>query len=101
MTERENTTVNRKTKRYLRLAGGLFLIFTVFTVLVSVFDVQPIGPDGSEIGLAVLNRFVHQKTGINILWYHMTQWLGGIAVLFAFGFAALGLKQLAAGKSIG
>ena len=100
MTERENTTVNRKTKRYLRLAGGLFLIFTAFTALVSVFDVQPIGPDGSEIGFAVLNRFVHQKTGINMLWYHMTQWLGGIAVLFAFGFAALGLKQLAAGKSI-
>lgn len=75
------------------------MAFAIFTVLVSAFDVQPIGPEGSEVGFAVINRIVHQQTGVNMLWYHITEWLGVSAVLFAFGFALLGLYQLVAGKS--
>ena len=100
MTERENTTVNRKTKRYLLLAGGLFLIFTAFTVLVSVFDVQPIGPLGSRVGFASLNRAVHNLTGVHLALYALTDWLMLVPFAVCMAFGALGLCQLIARRSL-
>lgn len=97
---RKSIAVNRKSNRYAIFAGGLFLAFLVFTLLMSVLDVRPIGPDGSEVGFAAINSFVHQKIGVHMLWYHMTDRLGLIAVLFGFGFAAVGLIQLVASRSL-
>lgn len=86
-------------KRWL-MTGILFFLFAAFTVLVSVADVQPIGPEQSEVGLATLNGFVFEHIGVNMTWYHITEWLGMAVLLGPAGFAALGLCQLIQRKSL-
>jgi undecaprenyl-diphosphatase len=82
------------------MSGVLLLLFVLFTAAVSVVDVQPIGPGGSSVGFARLNGFVFDAIGENLLWYHVTDWLGVLPVLVAFCFAVLGLVQLFRRKKI-
>lgn len=92
--------MKQKIKMRFTLAGILFLLFAVFTVCVSFLDVQPIGPEGSEVGLASVNRFAVQRMGVHPLWYEITEWMGIAAILCAAGFAGMGLYQLIKRKSI-
>ena len=87
-------------KKYVARAGVLFLLFVAFTVLVALVDVRSIGPLGTEVGLAGINGWVFERIGVHLLWYHVTDWLGVVAILFAFGFAVTGLVQLIRRRSI-
>ncbi len=86
--------MKENTKRNFALAGILFALFGILTFLVLNADVQPIGPNGSTIGLATINQLVWNLTGKNIIWYHITDWLGFAAIFTTIGFGVLGLIQL-------
>jgi undecaprenyl-diphosphatase len=75
-------------------------LFIVWTVLVKCVDVQAIGPNGSAVGFAALNGFVHKLTGVNMVLYNITDWLGLVPICFAAGFGTLGFIQLIKRKSI-
>ena len=92
--------MKQHTKRCAAITAGLFLLFLLFTVAVKTIDVQAIGPNGSEVGFAVLNQWVFDTFGQNRLWYHITDWLGVAAIFTAFGFAILGAVQLIRRKSL-
>ena len=81
-------------KRNFTATGILFALFGLLTLLVLKVDVQPIGPNESIIGLATINQFVWNLTGENIIWYHITDWLGFAGIFTALGFAIFGLVQL-------
>ena len=92
--------MKKKVKSSFIVTGLLFLLFVLFTVVVSTVDVRQIGPQGSEVGLATLNEFVFQKLGVRMIWYSITDWLGVVALLTAFCFAVIGLIQAVNRKSL-
>ena len=79
---------------------SLLSAFVLWTLLVLFVDVRAIGPEGSSVGFAALNGFVHELTGVNWLLYTVTDWLGLVPIALALGFAILGLAQLIKRKSL-
>ena len=92
--------MEKKTRIGFIGAGVLILLFVLLTVAVVTIDVQPIGPEQSEVGLAAINGFVFRLFGVNLFWHQVSNWVSVVAFLVAGGFAALGLVQLIKGKSM-
>ncbi|MCP1101730.1 membrane-associated phospholipid phosphatase [Aequitasia blattaphilus] len=90
-----------KMKRKLMQASLLGVLFILFTIIMKTIDVRAIGPKGSSVGFATLNQYVFQLFGVNLMWYHITDWLGIVALITAFGFACLGTVQLIKRRGIG
>ena len=82
-----------KHKRSFCAAMGCFVAFALWTGLLGVVDVQPIGPRASAVGLATVNGAFHRFTGVHMWWYTVTDWMGLVPIAVAFGFAILGLTQ--------
>ena len=56
--------MKQRSRKYLFLAGGLFAAFALWTAAISLVDVREIGPLGSAVGFAAVNRCVHDLTGV-------------------------------------
>lgn len=82
-----------KRKTRMIIAACSFAAFVLWTAALCFVDVQPIGPQGSEVGFAALNSFVHGLTGVHMGLYVLTDWLSILPVCFVIGFAILGLCQ--------
>ena len=82
------------------LPAVLLGMFLLLTAAVEFVDVEPVAPDGSEVGFAAVNCYVHKAVGVHMLWYDITDWLGISAVLTAFFFGCLGAVQLFKRKSL-
>lgn len=67
--------------------------FLLWTIAVCSIDVQPIGPQGSKVGFATINDFVHRCTGVHLSLYAATDWLSLIPLGIVMGFGLLGLMQ--------
>ena len=91
-----------KTNMKRELIAGLALLaaFMLWTALIQLVDVQPIGQNGTDIGLATLNTWFHRLTGVNMEIYTITDWLGLIPIAVCLGFAALGAVQLVRRRSL-
>jgi undecaprenyl-diphosphatase len=76
------------------LCSAIFLCaFAVWTAALFFVDVQAIGPQGSSVGFATLNQFVHDLLGVHMPLYTVTDWLGLVPIACMLGFALLGLTQ--------
>lgn len=77
------------------LMPGLVLLagFIVWTILIRHIDVQRAGPGGTEIGFASFNVCFHRMTGVHMLLYTITDWLGLVPIFVCMGFGLLGLIQ--------
>ena len=85
--------MKKETKKNFGIAAILLGAFVVWTAAVRLVDVQPIGPQGSAVGFATINGWVHNLTGVHMSLYTVTDWLGLVAIGAAMGFALLGLIQ--------
>ena len=92
--------MEKKNRKLFWVGVGLLAVFVLWTVLVHFVDVRAIGPEGSSVGFAALNGFVHELTGVNWFLYTITDWLGIVPIAVALGFAILGLVQLIKRKSL-
>lgn len=90
----------KKMKKRTLVAVCLLGMFVLWTLLVRVVDVKPIGPRGSIVGFATWNGAFHNFTGVHMWLYTLTDWLGFVPIVFAMGFALLGLKQWITRKSL-
>lgn len=80
-------------RRNVIITVGLFVAFALWTMLIKNIDVQSIGPRGSSVGFATINRTFHEMTGVHMVIYSITDWLGLIPLFCVMGFAILGLVQ--------
>ena len=77
----------------LWIAVSLLMVFVIWTAAICFVDVKAIGPNGSSVGFATLNGFVHNLTGVHFSLYVITDWLGLVPLCIAVGFGLLGLIQ--------
>ena len=81
--------------------GALYLIvFVVWTLLIQFVDVQPVGQNGTDIGFATINCYFHKLTGVHMVIYTITDWLGLVPIFICLIFAGIGLAQLIQRKSL-
>jgi undecaprenyl-diphosphatase len=85
--------MKNKLRKKLCICACALAAFALWTAAVCLIDVQPIGPQESAVGFAVLNRSFHNLTGVHMTLYTVTDWLGLVPVAFGLGFALLGLQQ--------
>ena len=78
----------------------LVTVFVLWTVVISFVDVRAIGPQGSSVGFAGINGFVHNLTGVHFSLYNITDWLGLVPIFVCMGFGILGFVQWIKRKSI-
>ena len=78
----------------------LLLAFVVWTVLIQTVDVQPVGVNGTTIGLASINTWFHKLTGVHMLVYTITDWLGLVPIFICLLFGILGVVQLVKRRSL-
>jgi undecaprenyl-diphosphatase len=69
-------------------------------MLIQNIDVQAVGQNGSDIGFAELNVKFHDMTGVHLMLYTITDWLGLVPIAVCVVFGVLGLVQLIGRKSL-
>lgn len=80
-------------KKKLLLSLLSFSLFIVMIILLRTVDLEPIGPNGSLVGFASINEMFHNLTGVNFLWYEITDALGILAILVCVVFGFIGFIQ--------
>ena len=83
---------NRNQKNFC-IAFSMLIAFVMWTAAIRFIDVQAIGPEESTVGLATINQFVYDLTGVHMSLYTITDWLGLVPLMFVMGFGTLGLIQ--------
>ena len=89
-----------KAKRVLLTGVGMLAAFAVWTFLIISVDVQNVGQRGTAVGFAAFNTWFHQLTGVNMLLYTVTDWLGLVPITVCIGFGVFGLVQLIRCRSL-
>lgn len=59
-----------------------------------------IGPEETSIGLATINGMIHETTGVQMIWYEITSYLGILSILVGLCFACIGFVQLIRRRSL-
>ena len=87
-------------KRVLFIGNILVVAFAVWTALIQIVDVQPIGQNGTDIGFASFNHWFHKLTGVHMTIYTITDWLGLIPLFVCMIFGVIGMVQLIKRRSL-
>ena len=91
----------KKIKRIeLWLGIGFAVAFVIWTALLRLVDLRPIGALETSVGLGGFNGWFHGLTGENMTLYTLTDWAGLVPFAVAAGFAVLGLVQWIKRKNI-
>ena len=92
--------MKKRNQKNFCVTACLLTVFVLWTIAISYFDVQAIGPESSSVGFAALNGFFHSLTGVHMLIYTITDWLGLVPLCFVLGFGILGLVQMITRRSL-
>lgn len=92
--------MKRNGKKLLALGIMLAAAFVLWTVLIQTAYVKPVGQNGTNIGFALLNKWFFELTGVHMVLYTVTDWLGLVPIFVCMAFGAVGLFQLIKRKSL-
>ena len=91
----------KKNGKRVLLIGSMFVVlFAVWTALIQIVDVQPIGQNGTDIGFASFNSWFHKLTGVHMTIYTITDWLGLIPLFVCMIFGGIGFVQFVKRRSL-
>ena len=85
--------MKKEKNRKLILSGCFLAAFVLWTALVRLVDVAPVGPLGSSVGFSHLNLAFHRLTGVHWDLYYRTDQFSLIPLLTVACFGLLGLVQ--------
>lgn len=85
--------MKERSKKLLFTGILLIVVFAIWTLLIQVVDVQPIGQNGTNIGFATFNIWFHELTGVHMTIYTITDWIGLIPIFVCMIFGGIGLGQ--------
>ena len=98
---RERTRNSEKKWKKLLFAGSIFIVaFITWTILIQKVDVKTLGVNGTNIGFATINCWFHKLTGVHMMLYTITDWLGLIPIFICMIFGVMGLVQLIQRRSL-
>lgn len=92
--------MKNSSKKKIMFSLVLLFLFVIFTILIKIVDVQAIGPQGSEVGLATINKSFHDFLNYNETFYKISKILGYLSFLIIALYGIIGLYQLIKRKSI-
>lgn len=85
--------MNRNAKKLLCMGFLLLALFALWTGLVQSVDVVTAEHTGTTIGFGMINCWFHQLTGVHMLIYTITDWLGLVPLAVCMVFAVMGTVQ--------
>lgn len=89
-----------KPRRDLVAGMALLAAFVLWMALVQLVDMQPVGQNGTLVGLAAFNVWFHGLTGVHMALYAITDWLSLVPVAVCLGFGTMGATQLVMRRSL-
>ena len=92
--------INTKAKKNLYVGLAFITAFILWTVMIITTDVQPMGVNGTDIGLSTINLWFHRLTGANMTLYIITDWLGLVPIFSCLVFGFVGAVQFVKRKSL-
>lgn len=85
----------------LLLSGVICIVmFAIWTLLIQSVDVKPLGQNGTDIGFSTFNIWFHKLTGVHMLIYVITDWLGLVPIFICMIFGMVGFVQLIKRRSL-
>ena len=90
----------KRGKSFLIFGVWVLILFAIFTILIQIVDVKPLGVNGTNIGFSTFNTWFHSLTGVNWSLYNITDWLGLVPVFCCMFFGFFGFFQLIKRKSL-
>ncbi|MBR5289845.1 MAG: phosphatase PAP2 family protein [Erysipelotrichaceae bacterium] len=91
----------KENEKRIVTTGIVYIVaFIIWTMLIQIVDVQAIGPNGTGVGFATWNSWFHGLTGVHMVIYHITDWLGLVPIFVCMGFGCVGLMQLIKRRSL-
>ena len=92
--------MKKEGKKLFVLGVVLLGVFVIWTLLIQKVDVQPIGVNGTHIGFARINSWFHKLTGVHMVIYNITDWLGLVPIFVCMIFGVVGIGELIKRRSI-
>ena len=81
-------------RKELYFGVALVVAFAIFTLLVQIVEVKPLGLNGTNIGFATINSIVHGFFGVNMILYTLTDWAGLVPAAVVLIWGVVGAVQL-------
>lgn len=75
-------------------------LFAGLIVMLGRYDVAIAGESRTEVGFSTINEMVHNLTGVNMLWYDITDYIGYGAIAVCGIFAVAGFVQMIKRRSL-
>ncbi|MFR2702620.1 MAG: phosphoesterase PA-phosphatase [Longicatena caecimuris] len=91
----------KKNGKQVLFLGGIFIIaFAIWTALIQMVDVQPLGQNATNIGFATFNCWFHRLTNVNMTISYDYRLDGSDSFSCMPDFAGIGLVQLIKRRSL-